>query len=59
MDFDKVLNDTKRAVASEREANQAVLNSVSDAADLAALRNAATTITQLAEVMALAKADPT
>ena len=58
MDIDKVLNDAKRATADQRAANQAVLDSAADAADLAALRNAATTITQLAEVMALT-ADPT
>lgn len=59
MDMDKMFNDAKRAVADQRAANQAVLDSAANAADLAALRNAATTITQLAEVLALVKADPT
>lgn len=59
MDFDKILDDAKRAVADQRAANQAVLNSATDAADLAVLRNAAATVAQLAQVMALTKADPT
>lgn len=59
MDFDKVLSNAKQAVADQRAANQAVLDSAADAADLAVLRNSAATVAQLAEVMALTKADPT
>lgn len=60
MDTDKMFSDAKRAATDQRAAAQAVLDSAADAADLAVLRNAATTITQLAEVMALTKpADPT
>lgn len=60
MDLDKVLSDAKRSVADQRAANQAVLDAAAAAADLAILRNAATTITQLAEVIGLVStADPT
>lgn len=59
MDFEKVLDQTKRAIANERAAAQAVTDSVSATADLAVLRNSAATVQQLAEVMALTKADPT
>lgn len=55
-----MFNDAKRAVADQRAAAQAVLDSAADAADLAVLRNAAMTISQLAEVLTLIKpADPT
>lgn len=60
MDFDQLLDKTKRSLADQRAAAQAVLDSAADAADLAVLRNSAATVAQLAQVMALTQtADPT
>ena len=59
MNFNEMADNTKRAIKDQREAAQAVLDAANDAADLAVLRRSADTVAQLAEVMALAKGNPT
>ena len=52
MDVDKMLADAKQSTADQRAANQAVLDSVIDFADLDVLRRAADTAIQLAKAPA-------
>lgn len=59
MNFSQIADDAKRARNDQREAAQAVLDSANAAADLAVLRRSANTVLDLAQVMALTKADPT